>query len=130
MTGTGLGEGQRLVISFVGPRVIRRINQAFLAHDRVTDVIAFDYRHDHPPPGEDEVAVELLICPDLALVRGRELLTGYAAELTLYLVHGLLHAAGHDDHDAPSRRRMRAAERRGLAILGRQFPLDQLFRAP
>ncbi len=41
----------------------------------------------------------------------------FTAELTLYLVHGWLHLAGHDDLVPAKKRRMRAAERRALALL-------------
>ncbi len=47
----------------------------------------------------------------------RALQNAFAAELTLYLVHGWLHLAGHDDLMPAGKRRMRAAERRALGLL-------------
>jgi len=39
-------------------------------------------------------------------------------ELLLYVVHGVLHLLGFDDHAPGDRRRMRAAERRALRAAG------------
>ncbi len=41
-----------------------------------------------------------------------------AEELTLYLVHGLLHLCGYDDLTEPERRLMRRRERTILKLLG------------
>ena len=131
IAGVGLGLDDILAVSFLGPRAIRRVNRAFLGHDDVTDVISFDYRVEGSLPSPGEVAVELLICPDLALARSCELRNvDYSRELTLYLVHGLLHAAGHDDLDPAPRRRMRIAERRVMRRLRRRFSLAEVFAPP
>ena len=45
--------------------------------------------------------------------RGEDL----AAELTLYLVHGWLHLAGHDDLEPRRKRAMRRAEARARRLL-------------
>ena len=39
-------------------------------------------------------------------------------ELLLYVVHGVLHLLGFDDHAPADRRRMRAAERKALRAAG------------
>jgi len=120
-----------LLVGLVGPRAIRQVNRAFLGHDRVTDVISFDYRRAEGPRLAGEPAVEILVCPDLALARCRELAgVRYADELATYIVHGLLHAAGLDDQDGPGRRRMRAAERRILARLRLAHPVQAIFSPP
>ena len=53
--------------------------------------------------------------------------TGYSRELALYLVHGLLHAAGEDDLDPKARRRMRRREREVMAELDRSFDFSAVF---
>jgi probable rRNA maturation factor len=131
LAGSGLGNDDVLLLGFVGPRTIRQVNRAFLGHDQATDVIAFDYRRAEGPPLPGEPAVEILVCPDLALARSRERVgVHYADELATYVVHGLLHAAGLDDHDPADRRRMRAAERRILARLRRAHPPTAIFVQP
>ncbi|MBI2496908.1 MAG: rRNA maturation RNAse YbeY [Opitutae bacterium] len=49
--------------------------------------------------------------------RGTPLQEKFSAELTLYLVHGWLHLAGYDDLQPAKKRRMRAAEKRAMALL-------------
>lgn len=43
--------------------------------------------------------------------------SAFAAELTLYLVHGWLHLSGYDDLQPAKKRRMRAAEARAMKLL-------------
>jgi probable rRNA maturation factor len=40
------------------------------------------------------------------------------AELTLYVIHGLLHLCGYDDHSERDRKKMRERERHYLRELG------------
>ena len=50
--------------------------------------------------------------------RGQGTAHGTRGELLLYALHGLLHAAGHDDQDDASYRRMHAEEDRILDAAG------------
>jgi probable rRNA maturation factor len=43
-------------------------------------------------------------------------------EVAYYVVHGLLHLAGEDDHDPAARRKMRARERSVMAAAGLPRP--------
>ena len=47
----------------------------------------------------------------------RVLHEAFSAELTLYVIHGWLHLAGYDDLKPARKRRMRAAEKRAMALL-------------
>ena len=79
-----------------------------------TDVLSF-------PLAEDPVLLgEVVISADTA--RREAAARGHPAydELLLYAVHGVMHLVGHDDHDPAQKRRMRSAERRALAALGRE----------
>jgi hypothetical protein len=53
-------------------------------------------------------------------IAAREAGRDFAEELSLYLVHGLLHLAGYDDLAPARKRRMRLAERRALQLLRQQ----------
>jgi probable rRNA maturation factor len=108
------GRGEReLSIALTGDAEIRRINRRFLGHDWATDVIAFPLGD-----GDAEVVVSLERAVAQARARGHP----WRAELALYIVHGVLHLHGHDDHEPAARRRMLAAERRVLAALGYEVP--------
>jgi probable rRNA maturation factor len=90
-----------LSVVLVNDREMARLNQQFHNTPGPTDVLTFDY-------GDGQA--EIIISVDHAFGRPRP-----ARELALYLVHGILHLQGYDDHTPAQRRRMRAAERRLLA---------------
>src|SRR5688572_16001016 len=108
--------GLVLSVALTGDREIRRINRRFLGHDWATDVIAFPLGDGggsaRGPDGEVVVSLERAVAQ--ARARGH----AWRAELALYLVHGVLHLQGHDDHAPAARRRMLAAERRVPAPRG------------
>ena len=112
-------------VNFIGTQTMRRINREFLAHDRLTDVICFDYRDDDTP--QNELAIEIFISPDIAMERSREIPgTTYPQEMLLYLVHAILHASGMRDSTAKEKKEMRKAEEKiltGLAIRNTEFPI-------
>ncbi len=92
--------------------------------DSTTDVLTFAQN----APGEP-VDVDIAICVDEAARRGQgaaphgsatspSVPHGTRGEILLYALHGLLHAAGHDDRDADSYARMHAEEDRILEAAG------------
>ena len=91
---------------------MRRINREFLNHDYLTDVICFNYR-DEPGFEQDpeDPAVEIFISPDIAAERAEDNPEfAYESELLLYIVHGVLHAAGKRDKTPEEKKDMRNAE--------------------
>lgn len=94
-----------LSIAFLSRTRMCRLHQQFLGDPGATDVVTF------PTLGEG-MAGEICVCPEVAALSAPSRKLPFANELTLYLVHGWLHLAGHEDHSAASRRRMRAAEAR------------------
>lgn len=80
--------------------------------------------HLDDPTATDVISFDLDDCADLvvsvetaARVAARE---GHRMrdEVALYVIHGLLHVCGHDDHGVRRRARMRRAERQVLQRLG------------
>lgn len=83
-----------------------------------TDVLTFDLRDpSHAGPG-DPLEVDLWICADEAARHAAEQGHPVERELLLYIVHGILHCRGYDDHDEAEHRRMHAEEDRILAAIG------------
>ena len=76
-------------IHFCSDRAIRALNKKFLKHDYPTDVISFEPQDDMP--------AFIAVSYDTALSSYRRYGCSPQEELTLYLVHGLLHSAGHED---------------------------------
>lgn len=116
-------------ITFVDDRRMGKINWEFLRHEGTTDVITFAYLEEELLPGE--VALELIVCPEYAWREGtRRKRSSYPNEMVLYLVHGLLHAAGEDDLAPGVRTRMRRREREVMNELRQRFDFAAIFPAP
>jgi len=60
---------------------------------------------------------EAFICPEAAVVYCEENGGDVHEEITLYIIHTLLHMLGYDDIEPKDRTRMRQAERRWMASL-------------
>lgn len=98
-------EGRKVVVALVDDETIAELHERYLEVPGPTDVLSF-------PHGEIVVSAET--ARREAEARGIPPLH----ELVLYVVHGALHLAGHDDKTPKARKRMRAAERRILTELG------------
>lgn len=115
-----------LGIYIVAAPEMTRLNGTFLQHQGSTDVITFDYAET---PGQAPAAflcAELFVCLDEALVQARRFRTTWQQELARYVVHGILHLRGYDDHQPRDRSRMKRAEDRLLRELGSRYNLAKL----
>lgn len=116
-----------LEVTFTNDRSMKKYNAELVGHSGTTDVITFSYLNDREDFFPGEVGVELIINPDAAAREGAKRGTGYSHELALYLIHGLLHAAGEDDLETTARRRMRRREREVMKLLMREFDIPAVF---
>lgn len=112
-----------LSLVFVSDRNIHHINKQYLGHDYPTDVITFDYLTDDPVQRRCRqqrrvhfVEGELIISVDTAKKNAIEYGTTPLKEITLYLIHGLLHLLGYDDHTDEDIKRMRAEEKKLMKL--------------
>ena len=94
-----------LSIVLVNDAEMARLNVQYHHTRGATDILTFDY-------GEGQA--ELIISVQRAVAQARRFRTTPAREVALYVVHGLLHLHGYDDHTPRQRAHMRAAERRWL----------------
>jgi len=111
--------GLELAVTFVSEADLTRMHAEYLDDPTATDVITFDLGTEgEGPAGELYVSVE----------RARQVASqrevAVERELTLYVVHGVLHLCGFDDRDASDAARMRSAEAAVMAALG--FPPDPI----
>jgi len=100
-------------LAFVDNPTIQRLNQRYLQHDEPTDVLSF-------PLSEavaKRLAGELVIGAEVALAQANSRGHDVQAELALYVIHGLLHLCGYDDHSPADVRAMRERERHYLRQL-------------
>ncbi len=115
-----------LGIYVVGASEMTRLNETFLRHRGSTDVITFDYGEPAQP---GLLHGEIFVCLDEARAQARRFRTTWQSELVRYVVHGLLHLQGFDDHRVGERRRMKREEARRLHRLARCFALEKLLPA-
>ncbi|MBF0504329.1 MAG: rRNA maturation RNase YbeY [Candidatus Omnitrophica bacterium] len=97
-----------LSIVFVGVRRMRTINKKYLGHDYVTDVLSFEL---------SKGLGEIIICPRMASANADFYKTSTEKEIILYVIHGLLHLQGFDDHNPKDTIQMRSMEN---MLLGKQ----------
>jgi probable rRNA maturation factor len=131
-----------LGIHLVRAPEMARINETFLHHAGPTDVITFDYsdsvgddvrslklKSNPKPPHAGSckcLTGELFVCHDVALSQAKEFHTSWQSEIVRYVVHGILHLQGFDDHAPADRRKMKREENRLLRALCRRFPISKL----
>lgn len=136
---TSLGvERNELSVTFVGSRVIRRLNREFRGLDRPTDVLSFPQRTWRKPAAikparaksrpriegslkrksahEQEnlpadVLGDLVISLPEAERNAKDIRQPFAREVCFLLVHGILHLCGYDHVQAAEEKKMRAAQR-------------------
>jgi probable rRNA maturation factor len=81
-----------------------------------TDVLTFDLRDDSA--AGDPLDVDLWICIDEARRNAADRGLPVERELLLYILHGMLHCLGHDDHDEAAHLAMHTEEDRVLMAIG------------
>lgn len=105
-------------VRVVADREMADAHLEFCEVEGTTDVLTFDMS---PPTGEGEAPeldVDILACLDEAERQGAARGHAPERELLLYVVHGVLHCTGHDDHDPEAALAMHAAEDRVLSAIG------------
>jgi probable rRNA maturation factor len=101
-------------LAFVNNETIHQLNKRYLNHDEPTDVLSFPLSEANART----LAGELVIGVEVARAQAAERKHDVQAELTLYVIHGLLHLCGFDDKSDQATAEMRARERHYLKQLG------------
>jgi len=113
-----------LEIQIVGAKEMTRLNETYLRHRGITDVIAFDYAD----PGQPGLQGEIFVCLPEAKTQARRFRVTWQRELVRYLVHAVLHLSGYDDRTPVQRREMKRAEDAALRILSTRYGLEKIAR--
>ena len=130
----GLGESVSVVIA--GDREVRELNARYRGLDETTDVLSFSFTHNGRYYGEDgpEVApgerADFVLPPEEGTSIGEVIISYQQAErqaaeaghsvekeLTVLLVHGVLHLLGHDHEELGERTDMEGLAARVLERL-------------
>jgi probable rRNA maturation factor len=116
-------ENFELGVHLVGEAAMIRANEGYLQHEGCTDVITFD----HSIPGRASyLHGDLLVCVPEAVRQAKLFRVTWQKELVRYIVHGMLHLRGYDDHNASDRRKMKGVENRVLGHLAQRFDLNEV----
>jgi len=107
------GLDAELSVALVDDGQIAELNRRFLERADVTDVLAFPYGCEG-----GVLSGEIVVNADQAVRQARGRRHGPEDELRLYIIHGLLHLLGYDDHDPADRKRMRGRESELLQAAG------------
>ncbi|MDP1770181.1 MAG: rRNA maturation RNase YbeY [Nitrospirota bacterium] len=106
-----------LGILFVGDQRMRSLNRQYRGKDRTTDVLAFAMRE--APHSSSAVLGDVVIAVPTAVRQAKEGHRSLDEELTVLLVHGILHLCGYDHERSENEaRRMQRRERMILRSLG------------
>jgi len=109
--------GWLLSVLLVGEARSGELHDLHFADPAPTDVMTFPDGTPDPESGRVHLG-DLAVCVAVARVEAARRKRPMADELTLYILHGVLHLLGHDDHEVRARRRMWRAQRALLADVG------------
>lgn len=98
---------------------VQQLNSKYLGKDKPTDVLAFsmlpqsaepDVAPFVSPPDQTKHLGEVIISYPQAVIQAEEQHHSVKRELTILIIHGVLHLLGYDDVKPQLRRQMRARE--------------------
>ena len=132
----GKPDGTEVSINFVTDEVIHELNREYRGVDRPTDVLSFEcdgYEDDEDEFSFDIASVsdvggmvfelgDIVVAPDVAERQAPQYGMTFADEVSLLIVHGLLHLCGYDHMEEEEALVMEARERELLsAFYDRDF---------
>lgn len=102
-----LGE---LSFVFCSDDFLHEMNQKYLAHDTLTDIITFDYREGN------RISGEIYISTDRVEENAKDFSVSFQDELHRVMIHGVLHICGYNDSTDAEKELMRIKEDWALAL--------------
>lgn len=101
-----------ITVRVVGALEARALNRDFRGQDHATNVLTFDYSH------APQVHADLVLCADVVEAEARALSRTLEAHYAHLLIHGALHAQGHDHQHDEEAVQMEARESALMRSLG------------
>ena len=101
-----------ITVRIVGAEEGQALNRDYRRRDYATNVLTFDYSH------EPVVVADLVLCAPVVQREAKEQQLTLEAHYAHLLVHGTLHAQGHDHEDEAEARVMEARESELMQLLG------------
>lgn len=112
-----------LSVRLIDDRLMTEAHNRYLGVNHTTDVLTFDLLGTTALRAVSSgaltpIEVDLLVCGDEAVRQAKARAHPVEQELLLYILHGVLHCLGFDDHDEAASARMHAEEDRVLRAIG------------
>ena len=101
-----------ITVRIVAAEEGQALNRDYRQRDYATNVLTFDYSH------EPVVVADLVLCAPVVQREAKEQRLTLEAHYAHMLVHGTLHAQGHDHEDEDEARAMEARESELMLSLG------------
>jgi len=89
---------------FCSDPYLLKLNQEYLNHDALTDIITFDYSQGNKLSGEIYISI------DRVMENSQKFDSGFVDELHRVMIHGVLHLCGYKDKTQPDKTLMRKKE--------------------
>ena len=99
---------KRISYVFLKDEELLAMNQTYLQHDTLTDILTFPY-------GYDPIETDIYISYERVADNAQLLQVPYAQELLRVMAHGVLHMCGYTDHDEQQKKQMREKEDAAIA---------------
>ena len=106
-------ELQSVSFVFCNDEYLLKLNQIYLKHQTLTDIITFDYNEDN------NIAGDIFISIERVKENAKVFNNSFNAELHRVMIHGILHLLGYNDKEASEKLAMRAKENKCLLILSK-----------
>jgi probable rRNA maturation factor len=122
--------GGHLDLLFVDPGAMADLKGRYLGQRQPTDVLAFPLdgpdvaAGDDPTVGPPRHLGDVVVCPQVARNQAPAHAGDFRTEVTLLIVHGVLHVLGHDHAEPDETRRMQERERFHLERFGHHHPVE------
>ena len=127
----------QLTLALCDDPTIRTLNARYRGDDKVTDVLAFSPTHSGPwqgdddslpthnepdasfpaPPNEPQDLGDLILCLPQALRQADEARHSAEREISLLVIHGVLHLLGHDHYEEQEKALMWSLQNQALTTL-------------
>ena len=104
---------QAVSFIFCDDEYLLKLNQTYLKHKTLTDIITFDYNEN------DNISGDIFISTERVKENAKIFNKSFANELNRVMIHGILHLLGYKDKKNAERLAIRAKEDECLLILNK-----------
>lgn len=119
-------EQAELSVALVTDRKMKVLHQKYLGLNYPTDVLTFDFlppklSKTKQPKKTKSINGEIVISTDMAVKQAKEFHASAESECYLYIIHGILHLLGYDDHRPSDIKKMRKKEAELMNVIKREI---------